>query len=188
MLVVFIGPSAIGKTFAANELIKEHPESFEQPKLYTTRLKRINETMSDRITVTKEKFADMVENGEFAVYGNFAGNRYGYTSGALRVTENHILINAWPALTPQFAEIKNCLLIGMQPPDNYESLLIDRMKRRGDNIETINKRIDFIQRDIQDLKSNSKLISNEGKIFTVNNDSSVFTDVLPWIENKLFNA
>ena len=74
-LFVISGPSAVGKTTVANELLKREI-GLQRAITCTTRAKREGELDGvDYFFMTKDEFLQRAENGEFAenseVYGNY---------------------------------------------------------------------------------------------------------------------
>ncbi len=185
--VVFVGPSALGKTYAAESLMQQFPHDFEQAKVHTTRPPRHEDEGSvDRTFVDVSNFQAMIESGEFLVHGEFGGNLYGFTESALIPDEKHILVNAWPALIPKLARlVPRPVFVGLQAPAEWQTLLTDRMRKRGDSQETINKRLDLIENDIKLTNQHEALISQSGKLFIVEGDQTIPELVIPWICQKL---
>ncbi len=183
--IVFSGPSAVGKTYIANELLKLFPESFEQAKVHTTRQPRKNEILADRAIVSENQFSKMVANGEFIIHGKFGGNWYGFTAESLHPTDRHLLINTWPLLIPEFTKLKHVIIIGMQAPKNNRQVLIERMKKRGDSDEIIEKRLDLIEEDTSDLEKYTFLIKKSGAFFVIENDEIIKQQIIPWLFKKL---
>lgn len=185
--IIFVGPSALGKTYAAEALMQQCPDDFVQAKLYTTRPPRgTDDKAVDRIFVDTFIFQSMVESGEFVVHGEFGGNLYGFTNSSLVPTEKHILVNAWPALIPQLAQLSSKpIFVGLQAPKAWKELLAVRMKKRGDDQETINKRFVLIENDIKVTAQYAGLIQESGKLFVVDGDKTIPEAVIPWISQKL---
>lgn len=183
--IVFAGPSAIGKTYAANELMRQYPGYFEQAKLYTTRPPRPGENSTDRIFVDKAKFIEMARKDLFVVHDEFGGNMYGFTKDSLYPKDKHLLVNAWPWLIPQFSALEQAVIVGLQAPDDWQSMLVERMKKRGDNQQTIQKRLQLIIKDSSDLLTNKSLVNQTGKYFTISDDEVIPRQVLPWIADRL---
>lgn len=183
--IVFAGPSAIGKTYIAEQLISLFPDKFEQAKLYTTRPQRTGEIATDRIFLTTSEFDSMVNNSEFLVHSEFGGNMYGFASDSLYPKNKHLLVNAWPWLIPQFYKIKHVIIVGMQPPTDYLKLLESRMSSRGDSRETITKRLELIARDKDDLEKYFALVKKSGAYFIIEDDETVPEQIIPWITKLL---
>lgn len=183
--IVFIGPSAVGKTYAANLLLRKYPKLFEQAKLYTTREPRSSEVASDRIFVSAKEFENMTKLNKFIISDEFGGNFYGFTIESLYPKKKHLLVNAWPWLSRQMSELDHVMIIGLQAPPEWEEKFTLRMKRRGDKQATIKKRKLLIEKDIEDLKINNEFILKSGYTFTVKDDNTVPEVVIPWIEKRM---
>ena len=111
--IIFAGPSAVGKTYIADLLLKKYPREFEHAKLYTTRKRRSNEHVTDRIFVTDNEFKKLVESKSIIIHDEFGGNVYGYSKECFVASSQHKLLNTWPWLVPEFSKLKNVIVIGM---------------------------------------------------------------------------
>ncbi len=183
--VVFLGPSAIGKTYVAEMMKIKYPDMIDQAMLYTTRPPRKDEQPSDRHFVAEDKFNEMVDHDRFIIYDKFGGNLYGFTPESITPNNRHLLTNAWPWLAEQFSKLDQCILVGLLPQDDWREMLINRMRIRGDDETTILRRIELIKKDIIDLNKSAQLINNSGKLFTIKDNSTISHEVLPWIESRL---
>ncbi len=182
---IFVGPSAIGKTYVASLLVKKKPDEFEQAKLYTTRTPRIGENATDRIFIALEEFEIKAKNGDFIVHDEFGGNFYGFDHDSLLPKKKHLLVNAWPWLIPQFSKLDHAVIIGMQAPENWQEILVERMERRGDSPETIKKRLHMITKDRANLAKYTDMTNQHGKLFTIINNQTIPCEIVPWIEDFL---
>lgn len=184
--IIIAGPSAVGKTHLANLLVQLYPSKFIQAKLYTTRRPRNVEFTVNRLFVPKEEFDYLEQSGKFAVHGEFANNWFGFTREALIPTNKHILVDAWPALLDQFHDFKNTLIIGLLPSRSAMDLLELRLRRRGDDDQTIQIRKDIILRDMGDLEARRAVVNKNGKIFEISADDHDFSrTVIPWLMSSL---
>lgn len=76
-LIVFTGPSGVGKGTLLRSLLKHHPE-LELSVSVTTRLPRPGEIDGQHYYfVSIEEFEEMVKHGELLEWAQFAGNYYG---------------------------------------------------------------------------------------------------------------
>ncbi|MDX1950114.1 MAG: guanylate kinase [Rickettsiales bacterium] len=77
LLLILSSPSGAGKTTISRKLLENDSEIFMSVSA-TTRTMRANEVDGkDYYFVSKEKFAEMVENDEFLEYAEVFGNSYG---------------------------------------------------------------------------------------------------------------
>lgn len=72
--LIFVGPSASGKTTIMIEYVRSHPEAYIVPSV-TTRRPRDGDV--DYIYVTEAVFQNMVDNGLMLEHSIYAGNCYG---------------------------------------------------------------------------------------------------------------
>lgn len=84
VLVVFSGPSGSGKGTVLAEYFKGHPEAAFSVSA-TTRRPRPGETDGvDYHFVTRERFEEMIREGEVLEYTQYNGNYYGSPAGPIR--------------------------------------------------------------------------------------------------------
>jgi guanylate kinase len=182
-VIVVTGPSAVGKTYLADLLVSTYAEHIISAKVVTTREPRQGETGTDRIFVSKEAFTNMLQHGEFIVEGEFGGNQYGYTAEALEVVQHKksIIINTWPAMIPAFEKIKNVLLVGLTVDTGHLPLLEERLLGRSESSDILEKRKQLIRADVQTMLQYRDNIASCGRTFYIHDDTSIHTDVLPFI-------
>ena len=186
VILIFVGPSAIGKSFAASTLIDMFPAQFARVKVYTTRQKRQSESStSDRVFVSAEEFEQMAGHGDFRVNEHFAGNQYGIRKDDLEPVDQHLIVDAPPRWLTQFLPNQNVVIVGLQAPLDFWPLLDGRMKARGDSPNARTIRRSHIETDIQDLERLSTLLNKYGKAFQIKDDRTIHDTVIPWIILKL---
>ena len=146
ILVIISSPSGAGKTTLSKRLLSEFGDSLEFSVSYTTRRQRKGETDGvDYVFVTPERFAEMVDAGEFAEHAEVHGNRYGTARAAVERAlaggrdvvfdvdwqGGHSLSQQWP---------DDALMIFIVPPDL--DTLAERLRRRAtDSPEVIERRL-----------------------------------------------
>lgn len=185
-ILIFVGPSAIGKSFAASMLSGMFPDHFARVRVYTTRRKRGSEQhTSDRVFLSAEEFEQMARCGEFSINERFAGNQYGIRKDDLKLTDHYLIADAPPQWLPQFLPYEDAVFIGLQACHDYWTLLDARMKARGDSREIRSTRKSRIETDIQDLERLSPFVNRYGKVFQVKDDRTVPDIVVPWIIKRL---
>ncbi len=76
-LIVLTGPSGVGKGTLMQELLKRHPELYYSVSV-TTRSPRPGEINGENYYfISRSKFEQLVAEGEFLEWAEFAGNYYG---------------------------------------------------------------------------------------------------------------
>lgn len=183
-VIVFVGPSAVGKSFAAHILCSQYPHYFMPGALVTTRPQRPNEGSSDRESVSAEAFAALVKNGEFATHGSFHGNRYGYRRHLFEQHEKTVVLNTWPEFLPELLRLPNTIPIAITIRESSLPLLKKRMEQRGDSPKTVTERLDLIRADINTVASQRSNIERKGAFFTISSDSEMHEVILPWILHR----
>ena len=77
LLLVFSGPSGVGKDTVLHELLRQN-DSVRLSVSATTRSPRPGEIDGkDYFFVTREHFQEMIERGEMLEYAEYCGNYYG---------------------------------------------------------------------------------------------------------------
>ncbi len=181
MLFVVTGPSGTGKTYLIKTLISLYPNRFISPPLITTRPPRAGSPELDRVSVSPEEFDAVQAEGNFAVVGKFQANRYGFPANIATQVSKHIIINAWPALIPEFAALDMVCLIGLNVHEGAQDVLRQRMIARGEDEVTVANRMQQVQVDMADLKIYRELVEANGAIFDVSSDTAIPEQVVPWI-------
>lgn len=78
LLILFSGPSGVGKGSIRRELLRRNEIQFSYSVSMTTRLPREKEVDGvDYYFVTKEQFLEHIKNNNFLEYTEFVGNYYG---------------------------------------------------------------------------------------------------------------
>lgn len=151
-MLILMGPSASGKTEVAKILEKKY--NLKKVITHTTRTMRVNEINDiDYHFVSKDKFIIMKNNNEFIETTTYNDNFYG-------TSKNEINDNKCVILDPIGAKAfynlnDNHIYIVYLKCD--ESIRINRMISRKDNIDIINKRIES---DRITFNNTCKTISN----------------------------
>jgi guanylate kinase len=182
-LFIIAGPTGVGKSYLMHRLLEEFPTEFEFPKLYTTRAPRANEQAIDREFISQGTFDTMLANGEFFWSEQSYGNSYGYTPAAIRPAEKHLMINIYPSMLPYFESIPGVVMIGLNVAPEHLDLLVRRIKQRGDAADTLAKRLNHVETDVQDLQQHREIVNNHGQMFEITDDKSLDL-VIAWIEDK----
>lgn len=185
-LLVLAGPSAIGKSYTAQQLVSRFPASFDYAKVYTTRLKRRDENRSqERVFVSEAVFDEKLAQGAFFAYESFAGYRYGYIHESLQPTDKHLICDISPYLLPDVVEYANVIVLGLQAPDDFTALSEARMIERGDSPSIREARRPLIDRDMQHLRELEQLINQHGKLFHIRGNKTIPQEVIPWVAEML---
>lgn len=151
-LIVLTGPSGVGKGTLMQELLKGHPELYYSVSV-TTRSPRPGETNGENYYfISRSKFEQLVAEGEFLEWAEFAGNYYGtpreavlnqVRSGKLVVLEIEL-----EGARQIRASFPSALSIFILPPSLNE--LESRIRGRAqDSEEAIARRLRRAQEEIQ---------------------------------------
>ena len=140
MIIIFSGPSGVGKSTIINELIN-HKELYFSIS-HTTREKRHNEENGvDYFFINEDEFNNLINNDFFIEYEKYGTDFYGTgmdqlsTSNPITVLDVEVngatkLLNENKSFIGIFIDIEN-------------KELIERLKERGHDEEFINKRMNL---------------------------------------------
>ena len=135
-LFVISGASGVGKGTVLKEVMKDHGE-FSFSVSATTRAPRPGEADGrEYYFVTKEKFEDMIEKGEFLEYDAHAANYYGTPRAQAeeKLQKGHVLLDIEPNGAKAVKQAApEAVLIFIMPPSLEE--LERRLRGRGDTSE-----------------------------------------------------
>ena len=140
MIIIFSGPSGVGKSTIINELINHKDLYFSVS--HTTREKRHNEENGvDYFFISEDEFNNLINNDFFIEYEKYGTDFYGTgmdqlsTSNPITVLDVEVngatkLLNENKSFIGIFIDIEN-------------EELIERLKERGHDEEFINKRMNL---------------------------------------------
>lgn len=166
LLIVYSGPSGVGKSTILHEVLKDESLNLEFSVSMTTRLPREGEIDGkDYFFVSKETFKKAIEEDKFLEHARYVGNYYGtprdYVEQERNKGKNVILEIDVQGGLQVIEKCSDCISIFIMPPSIDE--LRSRLSGRGtEKEEVVNKRIDEAQREI-----------NQGSIYkyhVVNNE------------------
>lgn len=141
-LIVFCGPSGVGKGTIISMLKSEYPEKIEHSISHTTRAPRSNEINGIHYHfISAETFTVMINNGEFLEYTTIHNNMYGTTYSAIDAFNK---LGKTCILDLDIVGCKNIKNLGyaaslvfIQPPslDILKNRLIDRGAETSEQID-----------------------------------------------------
>ena len=134
-LIAFVGPSATGKTYWIERLIRQYRKKLERVKNTTTRPPRDESDRKYYNRATKDEFLAYAESREFLEYDQYLGHYYGSSLAEMRRVLRSS--NGIFAITPKGAqELYRCRhemnveLVLLRPVN--ESVLLKNFGRRGE--------------------------------------------------------
>ena len=165
LLIVFSGPSGVGKGTVRQEIFSTPDHKFEYSVSMTTRQKRRGEVDSvDYFFRTREEFEELIKNGQMLEYAEYVGNYYGtpltYVNETLdKGIDVFLEIEVQGALQVK-KKVPDGVFIFLTPPDLDE--LKDRLVGRGtDSEEVIRQRIERAKEEIALMREYDYAVVND---------------------------
>lgn len=165
LLIVFSGPSGVGKGTVRQEIFSTPDHKFEYSVSMTTRQKRPGEVDSvDYFFRTREEFEELIKNGQMLEYAECVGNYYGtpltYVNETLdKGIDVFLEIEVQGALQVK-KKVPDGVFIFLTPPDLDE--LKDRLVGRGtDSEEVIRQRIERAKEEIALMREYDYAVVND---------------------------
>ena len=165
LLIVFSGPSGVGKGTVRQEIFSTPDHKFEYSISMTTRQKRPDEVDGvDYFFRTREEFEELIKNGQMLEYAEYVGNYYGtpltYVNETLdKGIDVFLEIEVQGALQVK-KKVPDAVFIFLTPPDLNE--LQERLVGRGtDSEEVIAQRIERAREEIALMSEYDYAIVND---------------------------
>ena len=152
LLIVFSGPSGVGKGTVRQEIFSKPDHKFEYSVSMTTRAQRPGEVDGkDYFFRSREEFEELIRNGQMLEYAEYVGNYYGTPLAYVNETldkgiDVFLEIEVQGALQVK-KKVPDAVFIFLTPPDLNE--LQERLVGRGtDSEEVIAQRIERAREEI----------------------------------------
>ena len=165
LLIVFSGPSGVGKGTVRQEIFSKPDHKFEYSVSMTTRAQRPGEVDGkDYFFRSREEFEELIRNGQMLEYAEYVGNYYGtpltYVNETLDKGIDVLLeIEVQGALQVK-KKVPDAVFIFLTPPDLNE--LQERLVGRGtDSEEVIAQRIERAREEIALMSEYDYAIVND---------------------------
>ncbi|MFI3150455.1 guanylate kinase [Streptococcus suis] len=165
LLIVFSGPSGVGKGTVRQEIFSYPGNKFEYSVSMTTRAQRPGEVDGvDYHFRSREEFEELIRQGQMLEYAEYVGNYYGtpltYVNETLdKGIDVFLEIEVQGALQVK-KKVPDAVFIFLTPPDLEE--LKDRLVGRGtDSEEVIAKRIERAKEEIALMREYDYAIVND---------------------------
>ncbi len=163
-LFIISAPSGAGKTSLVGALLK-HNSQIDLSVSYTTRAPRSGET--DGVSyhfVTREKFMEMAQRGDFLesaeVYGNLYGTSQSWISQEIAKGRDILLEIDWQGAAQVRSKFPDCIGIFILPP-SLAALELRLKGRNQDSAEIIAKRLHAAREDISHVAEFDYVIIND---------------------------
>ncbi|MDO4635217.1 MAG: guanylate kinase [Streptococcus sp.] len=165
LLIVFSGPSGVGKGTVRQEIFSTPDHQFEYSVSMTTRAQRPGEVDGvDYYFRTREEFENLIKTGQMLEYAEYVGNYYGTPLSYVNETldkgiDVFLEIEVQGALQVK-KKVPDGVFIFLTPPDLEE--LKDRLVGRGtDSQEVIAQRIERAKEEIALMKLYDYAVVND---------------------------
>ena len=165
LLIVFSGPSGVGKGTVRQEIFSTPDHKFEYSVSMTTRAQRPGEVDGiDYFFRTREEFEELIRQGQMLEYAEYVGNYYGtpltYVNETLdKGIDVFLEIEVQGALQVK-KKVPDAVFIFLTPPDLNE--LEERLVGRGtDSEEVIAQRIERAREEIALMREYDYAIVND---------------------------
>ena len=165
LLIVFSGPSGVGKGTVRQEIFSTPDHKFEYSVSMTTRAQRPGEVDGkDYFFSSREEFEELIRNGQMLEYAEYVGNYYGtpltYVNETLdKGIDVFLEIEVQGALQVK-KKVPDAVFIFLTPPDLNE--LQERLVGRGtDSEEVIAQRIERAREEIALMSEYDYAIVND---------------------------
>ena len=165
LLIVFSGPSGVGKGTVRQEIFSTPDHKFEYSVSMTTRAQRLGEVDGkDYFFRSREEFEELIRNGQMLEYAEYVGNYYGtpltYVNETLdKGIDVFLEIEVQGALQVK-KKVPDAVFIFLTPPDLNE--LQERLVGRGtDSEEVIAQRIERAREEIALMSEYDYAIVND---------------------------
>ena len=165
LLIVFSGPSGVGKGTVRQEIFSTPDHKFEYSVSMTTRAQRPGEVDGkDYFFRSREEFEELIRNGQMLEYAEYVGNYYGTTLTYVNETldkgiDVFLEIEVQGALQVK-KKVPDAVFIFLTPPDLNE--LQERLVGRGtDSEEVIAQRIERAREEIALMSEYDYAIVND---------------------------
>lgn len=164
LLIVFSGPSGVGKGTVRQEIFSTPDHKFEYSVSMTTRPQRPGEVDGvDYFFRSREEFEDLIRQGQMLEYAEYVGNYYGTPLSYVNETLDKG-IDVFLEIEVQALQVKkkvpDGVFIFLTPPDLDE--LQDRLVGRGtDSQEVIAQRIERAKEEIALMREYDYAVVND---------------------------
>ena len=166
MIIIFSGPSGVGKSTIINELIKHKNLYFSIS--HTTREKRYNEIEgSDYFFVSIDKFNNLIDNNFFIEYEKYGTDYYGTGKNQIDESKNITVLDVEVNGASKLLKNNKEFIAIFIDIENEE--LIKRLETRGHNELFIKQRMDLANKQRSKINEFDYIVKNVDINTTVKN-------------------
>ena len=190
LLIVFSGPSGVGKGTVLSELMKKEDLNLVYSISMTTRKPRAGE--KDGVNyyfVDEDRFKEAIYNGELLEHAFFVDNYYGTPKAyveKMRQEGHNVVLEIETVGAKQIMNAckydKGCISIFLTPP-NIEELEKRIRKRSSETDEVIKKRIAKAMQELRETFRYQYVVCNEDVTEAVSKISAIIKDNIAKLED-----
>ena len=178
--LIIVGTSGVGKTFLEGEL--ERRRMYSPVPIYSDRELRDGEDHNTIICISSKEFKKNIKN--FCFLMEYADHNYAWKESDLKKKEAVIDIS-FKDLERFLEKYPEYLPLMMDVDLDKLSFLRERMKKRGDSLEDIEKRIKLTKIELKNIDKYRKVVRKyKGLVFQIKNDQTIFEEVLPELAKR----
>ena len=183
LLIVFSGPSGVGKGTVIKELMKDEKLNLVYSISMTTRAPREGEVDGvNYFFVDKEEFMQAIDNNELLEHASFVDNFYGTPKKYVesqRALGNNVLLEIETVGAKQVMEKakddKGCVSIFITPPSIEE--LEKRIRgRQTESEEFIQKRVSKAMQELKETQHYKHVVCNDDLAITIENIRNILLE------------
>lgn len=179
--LVIVGTSGVGKTFLEGELEKR--KMYFRVPIYSDRNSRPGEDKKTIVCISREEF--IKRKSGFIFFIGYAGFNYAWKESDLE-KKLAVIDIGFKDLERFLVKFPEYTPLMMDIGEDKLPFLRERMEKRGDSQENIEKRIKLTIMELRKIEEYRNVVKKyNGLIFQIKNDKTIFEEVIPALIKRL---